>query len=124
MLLSSRCASIQTEVGTLPPEKGEKEVMRFMLKFTFPTTTETNAWVRDGTIRQKIEATLEALQPEAAYFAPTDGTRGGYWIINIDEASEIPSKVKPSFQELGATGEIFPVMTAEDLGAGLQQRYG
>ena len=98
--------------------------MRFMLKFTFPTTTEPNAWVRDGTIRQKIEATLEALQPEAAYFAPTDGTRGGYWIINIDEASEIPSKVKPSFQELGATGEIFPVMTAEDLGAGLQQRYG
>jgi Protein of unknown function (DUF3303) len=124
MLLSSRCANIQTEVGTLPPEKGEKEVMRFMLKFTFPTTTETNAWVRDGTIRQKMEATLEALQPEAAYFAPTDGTRSGYWIINSDEASEIPPKVEPFFQELGATVEIFPVMTAEDLGAGRQQRYG
>jgi len=98
--------------------------MRFTLKFTFPTTTETNAWVRDGTIRQKIEATLEALQPEAAYFTPTEGTRGGYWIINIDEASGIPPKVEPFFQKLGATVEIFPVMTPEDLGAELQQRYG
>jgi hypothetical protein len=98
--------------------------MRFMLKFSFPTTHETNAWVRDETIRQKIGSALEALQPEAAYFAPTDGTRGGYWIINSDEASEIPPKAEPFFQELGAAVEIFPVMTAEDLGAGRQQRYG
>ncbi len=98
--------------------------MRFMLKFSFPTTSETNAWVREGTIRQKIASALEALQPEAAYFGPTDGTRGGYWVINIDEASEIPTKVEPFFQELGAKVEIFPVMTPEDLEAGLQQRYG
>jgi hypothetical protein len=98
--------------------------MRFMLKFSFPTTSETNTWVREGAIRQKIASTLEALQPEAAYFGPTDGTRGGYWVINIDEASEIPTKVEPFFQELGARVEIFPVMTPEDLEAGLQQRYG
>ncbi len=71
-----------------------------------------------------MEATLEALQPEAAYFGPTDGTRGGYWVINIDEASEIPPKVEPFFRELGASVEIFPVMTPEDLSAGLRQRYG
>jgi|SRR5215207_221173 len=97
MLLTSSCANIQrweqSHLGKR--EKGEKEVMRFMLKFSFPTTNETNAWVRHGIIRQKIESTLEALQPEAAYFGPTDGARGGYWVINIDEASEIPPKVEP-----------------------------
>ena len=71
-----------------------------------------------------MQSTLEALQPEAAYFGPTDGTRGGYWVINIDEASEIPSKVEPFFQELGASVELIPVMTPEALGAGLQQIYG
>ena len=121
MLLSSRCENIQTEVGTLPSEKEEKEGMRFMLKFTFPTTTETNAWVRDETIRQKMEATLEALQPEAAYFTALDGVRGGYLIINMDDTSEIPAKVEPFFQELGATVELLPVMTPEDLRAGLQR---
>ena len=72
--------------------------MRFMLKFTFPITDQTNSWVRDGTIRQKMESAMKDLQPEAAYFAPTDGTRGGYWVINMDEACEIPSKVEPFFK--------------------------
>jgi hypothetical protein len=45
-----------------------------------------------------MESAMKDLQPEAAYFAPTDGTRGGYWVINMDEASEIPSKVEPFFK--------------------------
>jgi Domain of unknown function (DUF3303) len=98
--------------------------MHFILKFSFPTTDETNGWVRDGTIGQKTQATLEALQPEAAYFGTVDGTRGGYWVINIDEASEIVSKVEPFFQELGASVELIPVMTPEELGAGIQQISG
>jgi hypothetical protein len=102
-------------------EKGEKEVMRFMLKFSFPTTAESNAWIRDGSIGQKMESILENLQPEAAYFCPVDGTRGGYLIINMDEASEIPPMVEPFFLELGASVEIFPVMTRKDLGAGIQR---
>jgi len=40
--------------------------MRFMLKFSFPTTTESNAWVREGIIGQKLESVFEAIQPEAA----------------------------------------------------------
>jgi hypothetical protein len=45
-------------------------------------------------------------------------------VINIDEAPEVPPTVKPFFQELGARVDVFPVMILEDLGAGLQQRYG
>ena len=95
--------------------------MRCMFKFSFPTTDESNGWIRDGSIGQKMESILGELQPEAAYFSTIDGTRGGYLVINMDEASEIPSKVEPLFQELGAGVQIFPVMTPEDLRAALQQ---
>ncbi len=68
-----------------------------------------------------MESILGDLQPEAAYFTAVNGTRGGYLIINMDDASEIPAKVEPFFLELGATVELFPVMTTEDLRAGLQR---
>ena len=51
--------------------------MRVMLKFTIPTTAESNALIRDGGIAQKMEIILGNLQPEAAYFCPMDGKRGG-----------------------------------------------
>ena len=102
------------------PKKGEKEGMRFLLKFSFPITDETNSWIRDGSIGQKMESILETLQPEAAYFAPTDGNRGGYLIVNMDDASQIVTVGEPFFLELGAKVEIVPVMTPEDLRAGVQ----
>ena len=94
--------------------------MRFLLKFSFPTTDETNLWFRDGSLGQKVESILEKLQPEAAYFGPTDGVRGGYLIINMDDASQIIAVGEPFFLELGAKIEIVPVMTPEDLRAGMQ----
>lgn len=94
--------------------------MRLMLKFSFPTTAESNAWIREGTIGQKMESILETIQPEAAYFGAVDGVRGGYIVLNMDEASEIPAKLEPFFQELGAAVEYSPVMTPEDLRTALQ----
>ena len=49
-----------------PQGREEGATMRFMLKFSFPTTTESNAWVREGIIGQKLESVFEAIQPEAA----------------------------------------------------------
>jgi hypothetical protein len=90
-----------------------------MLKHSFPTTAESNAWIRDGSIGQKLESIFEAIQPEAAYFCAVDGARGGYIVINMNDASEVPAKVEPFFLELGASVELFPVMTREDLRAGV-----
>jgi hypothetical protein len=45
--------------------------MRTMLKFTIPTTEESNARIRDGSIAQTIETIFGNLQPEAAYFCPS-----------------------------------------------------
>ena len=95
--------------------------MRFMFKFSFPTTDESNGWIKDGSIGQKMESMLGEIQPEAAYFGSVDGNRGGYLVIHMDEASEIAAKLEPLFQELGAAVECSPVMTSEDLRTAIQR---
>ena len=95
--------------------------MRFMFKFSFPTTDESNGWIRDGSIGHKMESIFGEIQPEAAYFRSVDGSRGGYLVINMDEASEIAAKLEPLFQELGAAVECSPVMTSEDLRTAIQR---
>jgi hypothetical protein len=95
--------------------------MRTMVKFTIPTTEETNALIRDGSIAQTTERVFGNLQPEAAYFCPIDGKRGGYLVVNMEEESELVTKLEPFWLELGATIETFPVMNMDELRAGLQR---
>jgi hypothetical protein len=68
-----------------------------------------------------METMLGNLQPEAAYFCPRDGKRGGYLVFNMEEESELVTKLEPLWLEMRATVEIVPVMTADDLRAGLQR---
>ena len=49
-------------------EKRRRERMRTMVKFTIPTTEETNARIKDGSIEQTLDTLCGNLQPEAAYF--------------------------------------------------------
>jgi len=99
--------------------KGES--MRVMLKFTIPTTKESNDQIRDGRMGQMMETLFGDLQPEAAYFCPIDGKRGGYIVFNMEEASDSVTKLEPFWLELGAEIETVPVMNADDLRAGLQR---
>jgi hypothetical protein len=93
--------------------------MRTMVKFTVPTM-EANPLVQDGSIGQTMETILGKLQPEAAYFCPIDGKRGGFIVINMDQESDVVTKLEPLWLELNATVETFPVATADELRAGLQ----
>ena len=93
--------------------------MRVMVKFTFPTQ-ESNALVSDGSIGQTMQTIIGNLQPEAAYFCHADGKRGGYLVANLEEGSELVTKLEPFVLQLGAEIETFPVMNADELGAGLQ----
>ena len=93
--------------------------MRVMVKCTFPTQ-ESNALVSDGSIGQTMQTIIGNLQPEAAYFCHVDGKRGGYLVANLEEGSELVTKLEPFFLQLGAEIETFPVMNADELGAGLQ----
>jgi hypothetical protein len=88
--------------------------MRFMLKFRF-SPDQGNALAKEGRLGQTVQSIVEELNPEAAYFTDMDGTRGGYLVINMDDASQIPAVAEPLFLGLGATIELYAVMTPEDL---------
>ncbi len=88
--------------------------MRFMLTFRIPMD-EGNAGIMDGSIGQTLEAIIDELKPEAAYFGPIDGARGGYLVVNFDDPSELPVVVEPLFLGLGATIQISPVFTPDEL---------
>ena len=103
--------------------------MRFMLTFRIPMD-EGNELIKSGNISESMRSVLEDLKPEAAYFGDIEGGRGGYLVINMDDASQIPAMAEPLFLGLGATVKIHPVMTPEDLGRATEalqqaaQKYG
>jgi hypothetical protein len=103
--------------------------MRFMLTVRIPTD-KGNELVRDGSLGQTIQSVLEEIKPEAAYFADIEGARGGYIVVSMDNASQIPAIVEPLFLGLDAEVKVHPVMTLEDLGEATpsfdqaSQRYG
>jgi len=41
-------------------------------------------------------------------------------VINMEEGSDVVTKLEPLWLELGATIELFPVATPDELRAGLQ----
>ena len=88
--------------------------MRFMLTFRVPPE-EGNAAMKEGSFMSAFQSVVEELQPEAAYFTPIEGARGGYLIINMDDASQIPAITEPLFLGMGATVQVQPVFTLEDV---------
>ncbi len=88
--------------------------MRFMISFRMPTD-KGNAVIKEGRLPQTLQSIMEELKPEAAYFTDVDGARGGYLIVNMDDASQLPAMAEPLFFGLGATLQVHLVMTAEDL---------
>jgi hypothetical protein len=92
--------------------------MRMMLKFTLPVDRGNQAF-NDGSLGRTLEAVMAKLKPEAAYFAPIDGKRGGMLFFDMAEPSQIVEAVEPFFFNLNATTELIPVMNGDDLRKGL-----
>jgi hypothetical protein len=89
-----------------------------LLKIQMPVEP-ANAAIKDGRLGKVIATTLERLKPEAAYFTAVDGDRAGFIVFDLAHPSDIPSICEPFFFELGAKVELVPVMTPEDVQAGL-----
>ncbi len=71
--------------------------------------------LRDPEFGKKMQEALAEVKAEAAYFATIDGYRGGYVIVNIDNASQLATYAEPFFNWMNAEIEFIPVMTPEDL---------
>jgi hypothetical protein len=89
--------------------------MRFMITFRIPVD-KGNELAKKGNLGSTIQSIMEELKPEAAYFSDIEGARGGYIVVNMDDASQIPAIAEPLFLGLDATVQVHPVMTPEDLG--------
>jgi hypothetical protein len=96
--------------------------MRVMLKVQMPVGA-ANAAIKDGRLGTLLEKTLERLKPEAAYFSTVNGDRGGYIVFDLQDVSDIPSICEPFFMELGAKCDIAPVMTPDEVRAGLIKAF-
>jgi hypothetical protein len=85
-----------------------------MLTFRIPPE-EGNAALKDGRFTPTLESIMEELQPEAAYFGSIEGARGGYLVVNMDDAAQIPTICEPLFLGLNATVQVSPVFTLDDM---------
>ena len=91
------------------------EIMKYIMKVSMPGET-ANLRIKDPQFAAKMQEALTEVKAEAAYFGTICGDRGGYIIVNIDNASEMPAKAEPFFLWLNAEIDFLPVMTPEDLG--------
>lgn len=88
--------------------------MRYLIKMDFPNEPG-NKTVGDPKFGEKMQALLRELKAEAAYFTAIDGHRGGYIVVNMEDASQIPAMAEPFFQWLNANVKFIPVMLPQDL---------
>jgi hypothetical protein len=88
--------------------------MRFVMRVSLPVE-KFNEEVLNGTAGATIGKILDEIKPEAAYFCSEDGKRGGYLIVNLENASEMPRLAEPFFLKFNAAVEFLPTMTPDDL---------
>jgi hypothetical protein len=89
--------------------------MRMLMYVQFPHEPFNTA-VRDGSVTKKIEKIMEAMKPEAAYFSEHHGRRGGTFVVNLNDASEVPMFAEPWFLTFNAEVEFRIAMKLEEIG--------
>jgi hypothetical protein len=88
--------------------------MKILLKVTLPHAP-FNAAVKAGKAGEKLQRILEAIKPEAVYFTEHNGRRGAELVVEMTDASRIPSLAEPWFLEFEADVEFRIAMTPDDL---------
>ena len=103
--------------------------MRMMIRFSFPVVPG-NAAIRTGKVEKVFQQLMDDVKPEAAYFHAVNGDRGGFFVVDMQDSSQIADIAERLFFGLDAKIEMIPVMNPADLQKGLSgvqstiQRYG
>jgi hypothetical protein len=92
--------------------------MRTMIRFSMPAVAGNRA-IADGRLGQIVGQLMEVLRPEAAYFLTQNGKRTGILVCNLESPAQIPAVAEPLFMGLEAEVDFAPVMSIDDLQAGL-----
>lgn len=86
--------------------------MRFLVKVSMPVEAG-NVAARNGF--HVLQSILDEIKPEAAYFVAEHGQRTAFLIVEMRDASQIPSIAEPWFLAMNAAVEFHPAMKLEDL---------
>jgi hypothetical protein len=97
--------------------------MRMIMHVNFPVDV-FNAAVRDGSVGAKIQKILAQQKPEAAYFTDNEGQRSGILVVDLTDASQIPSFAEPWFLAFDAKISLHPAMIPQDLAASGLENLG
>jgi hypothetical protein len=103
--------------------------VRFLVTATWDIEAG-NALAKSGKLGSTVQAILEDLQPEAAYFTANQGQRTAVLVVDLADLSQMPAVAEPWFLAMNATVEFEPAMVPEDLakaGPGIEQavaKYG
>ncbi|HEY3501603.1 MAG TPA: hypothetical protein VGN37_02315 [Actinocatenispora sp.] len=92
--------------------------MRTLMRFEIDTEAG-NELIKSGDLQKGVEQMLEMLKPEAAYFFPTNGCRGGILVFDLADPSQLVSLNEPMWTMLKARIELTPAMSLDDLRSGL-----
>ena len=90
-------------------------LMRMIMLVQFPIEPFNTA-TRNGTVGAKMHQILDAIKPVSAYFTERDGQRGGIFVVDLQDASDVARLAEPWFLTFNATVEFRIAMTPEDLG--------
>ncbi len=74
-----------------------------------------NTMVRNGTAGDIIGRVIDDIKPESIYFTDQDGHRGASMIVDVPDASAVPSIAEPWFLNFEANCEFRIAMSPEDL---------
>jgi hypothetical protein len=95
--------------------------MKFLVRLHMPAE-HGNRLLQDPNFLKKMEGLLNQIKPEAVYFAPIEGERGIYMVVNIPSADMIAGFFEPLWMTLNCKLDLTPVMELSDLQKGLQKK--
>jgi hypothetical protein len=97
--------------------------MRVMLNVRIPHQP-FNAAVKDGAAGPKMARILEATKPEAVYFTEHNGQRGAVLIVDLPDASKVPSLAEPWYLVFQADVEFRIIISPDELKRGGLKELG
>ncbi|MFO1269250.1 MAG: panthothenate synthetase [Rubrivivax sp.] len=91
--------------------------MRMMMKIVIPVEASNKA-VQDGSVRNLLKSSFEALKPEAVYFVPDAEGRCILVFFDLEHSSDLPAAAEPFRQAVNASVTFTPVMNQQDFQTG------
>jgi hypothetical protein len=88
--------------------------MKMLVNVIFPIEP-FNSMVRNGTAGEIIGRVLESIKPESIYFTEIEGNRAGVMVVDVPNASAVPSIAEPWYLNFEANCEFKIAMTPDDL---------